>query len=217
MAQDAVAADPDHYAVEFENDAVRLLRITYGPGETSVMHHHPATCSIALSGATWSMELPDGTMVADTGSRGDIECGEAADHLPTNTSSGEAELLLVEFKEGAMAGSDAMPEAPAAVMADPAHYSIEFQNDVARVVRVRYGPGETSVMHHHPAHCVIYLEDAAEGTVTFGLPDGSVVPAPAGDGGSVNCIDAAAHLPTNTGAGEIHVVLLELKGRAAIQ
>ena len=27
---DAVTADPDHYAVEFENDEERLLRIAYG-------------------------------------------------------------------------------------------------------------------------------------------------------------------------------------------
>ena len=45
---EAVTADPAHYSVEYENDAVRLLRIQYGPGEESVMHYHPATCSIAL-------------------------------------------------------------------------------------------------------------------------------------------------------------------------
>lgn len=217
VAQDAVAADPTHYSLEFENDAVRLIRITYGPGETSVMHHHPASCAIALSDATWSMELPDGTVAADTGSLGDVECFEAEDHLPTNTSGGEAELILVEFKEGAMARSDSMPAAPPAVTADAAHYAIEFENEIARVVRVRYGAGETSVMHRHPAHCVIYLGGLPEGSVTFGLPDGSVVPAPAGAAGDVNCIDAAAHLPTNAGTGEVHVVLLELKGRAAIQ
>ena len=39
-AQDAVKVDPEHYKVEFENDQVRVLRITYGPGEKSVMHSH---------------------------------------------------------------------------------------------------------------------------------------------------------------------------------
>jgi hypothetical protein len=37
FAQDAVKVDPKHYKVEFENDQVRVLRITYGPGEKSVM------------------------------------------------------------------------------------------------------------------------------------------------------------------------------------
>ncbi|MFC2094014.1 hypothetical protein ACFLSH_00155 [Bacteroidota bacterium] len=35
FAQDAAKVDPKHYKVEFENDDVRVLRITYGPGEKS--------------------------------------------------------------------------------------------------------------------------------------------------------------------------------------
>ena len=31
MAQDAVKVDSKHYKVEFENDQVRVLRITYAP------------------------------------------------------------------------------------------------------------------------------------------------------------------------------------------
>ena len=32
-AQDAAKVDPKHYKVEFENDQVRVLRISYGPHE----------------------------------------------------------------------------------------------------------------------------------------------------------------------------------------
>ncbi len=52
---DAVTADPDHYSVEFENDAVRVIRIKYGPGERSVLHYHPANCFVLLSEGTWRM------------------------------------------------------------------------------------------------------------------------------------------------------------------
>jgi len=38
--QDPVKVDSKHYKVEFENDHVRALRITCGPGEKSVMHDH---------------------------------------------------------------------------------------------------------------------------------------------------------------------------------
>ena len=37
FAQDAAKVDPKHYKVEFENDEVRVLRITYGPGEKSLL------------------------------------------------------------------------------------------------------------------------------------------------------------------------------------
>ena len=38
---------------------------------------------------------------------------------------------------------------PDAVTADPERYSVSFENDVARFLRVRYGPGEKSPMHRH--------------------------------------------------------------------
>ena len=60
-AEEAVAADPKHYTVEFENDKVRVLRIKYGPHEKSVMHHHPATVAVFLTDAKARFTLPDGS------------------------------------------------------------------------------------------------------------------------------------------------------------
>ena len=48
-AQDAAKVDPKHYKVELENDQVRVLRISYGPGEKSVMHSHPANVAVFLT------------------------------------------------------------------------------------------------------------------------------------------------------------------------
>jgi len=211
---DAVAADPDHYTVEFENDAVRLLRIDYGPGETSVMHSHPPSCSIALGDAAWSMTDPDGNVTEDSAAFGEVECVEAGVHLPEISSGAPAELLLVELKEGATAGTAPGAEEPEAVTADPDHYSVVFENDAVRLLRIDYGPGETSVMHSHPASCAIFLGDQA---VTFELPGGEVEDAPAGGVGVVNCVDAGVHRPTNTGTGDLQVVLVEFKGRATVQ
>ena len=41
LGQDPVKVDPKHYKLDFENSQVRVLRITYGPHEKSVMHEHP--------------------------------------------------------------------------------------------------------------------------------------------------------------------------------
>lgn len=208
---DAVTADPAHYAVAFENDAVRLLRIGYGPGETSTLHSHPPTCSILLSDASWRMTDAAGEVTEDTAELGSVECGdEGSVHVPENTGSDRAELILVEMKQDATAPMAQATEHPHAATADPDHYSVEFENDVLRVVRVQYGPGESSVMHSHPAHCIVYLEDQP---VTFELPSGEMVDPPRGELGTVNCVDATAHLPTNTGDSGLEVVLVELKGR----
>jgi len=209
---DAVTADSEHYAVEFENDAARLVRITYGPGETSTMHRHPPNCALFLQDQPGTMESPDGDVtVTEPSEAGTVSCTEGEVHLPSNTGDGEIELILVEFNDGGAAGSDEMPEAPHALEADPAHYSLEFENETTRIVRVRYGPGETSVMHHHPAYCALNVVEAA---VTFELPDGSVEDAPGGELGTLNCVDAEMHSPTNEGEGDLDALLIEFKGRA---
>lgn len=210
---DAVAADPAHYSVELENDAVRLVRITYGPGEESTMHRHPANCAIGLSPGSFQMTAPDGTVTEDTTALGEVECDEATVHLPKNTGSEAAELILVELQEGATAGTDWAPAEPDAVAADPAHYSVEFENDAVRLLRIRYAPGETSVMHHHPANCAIFLHDQP---ATFEVPSGEVEEVEPSETGTVTCADGEVHLPTNTGDGELELVLLELKGRATL-
>ena len=43
---DPVKVDPKHYKVEFENESVRVLRISYAPGEKSVMHYHPNAVAV---------------------------------------------------------------------------------------------------------------------------------------------------------------------------
>jgi hypothetical protein len=46
------------------------------------------------------------------------------------------------------------PTADDPVKVDPKHYKVEFENDRVRVLRIRYGAGEKSVMHRPPGiHC----------------------------------------------------------------
>ncbi len=61
---DPVVVDPDHYAVEFENDQVGVLRIKYGPREKSVMHGHPASLGSHLTDAHAQFTFPDGSTQA---------------------------------------------------------------------------------------------------------------------------------------------------------
>src|SRR5918993_5501320 len=49
---------------------------------------------------------------------------------------------------------------PDAVAADPARYSVLYENDVAQMIRVKYPAGAKSVMHSHPAGCAIFYKDA---------------------------------------------------------
>ena len=95
---DPVKVDPKHYKVEFENESVRVLRISYGPGEKSVMHYHPASTVIYLTDGTTRMTTPDGKSTEASGKAGQTLWTPAGNHLPHNV--GKAfEAILVEMKK----------------------------------------------------------------------------------------------------------------------
>jgi quercetin dioxygenase-like cupin family protein len=98
LAQDAVKVDPKHYKVEFENDQVRVLRITYGPGEKSVMHEHPASVAVFLTEAHVRFTTPDGKTQEANQKAGSTQWEAGGKHLPENVGKTRLELILVELK-----------------------------------------------------------------------------------------------------------------------
>lgn len=99
FAEDAVIADPEHYAVEFENDRVRIIRIKYGPGEKSVMHTHGPHVAVLLSKGVVRMTYPDGTSEDQPAEVGAAGWDDAGEHLPENLSDGPMEVVLIELKD----------------------------------------------------------------------------------------------------------------------
>jgi quercetin dioxygenase-like cupin family protein len=97
-AQDAVKVDARHYKVEFENDQVRVLRVTYGPHEKSVMHSHPATVAVFLTDGVTKLTSPDGKTQNETAKAGATQWEGPVKHLPENVSDKPFELILVELK-----------------------------------------------------------------------------------------------------------------------
>ncbi len=96
---DAVAADPMHYSVSFENDVARFLRVKYGPGEKSVMHRHLPGCVIFLTDQTFNFTVPDGSTDPASVPAGALGCGDGNVHLPENIGDEAAEFIMVEFKD----------------------------------------------------------------------------------------------------------------------
>lgn len=94
-----------------------------------------------------------------------------------------------------------------AVIADPKHYSVEFENDKIRIIRIKYGPGEKSVMHTHGPHVAIFL---TESTARMTLPDGTSEEL-ATVFGATQWVDGVEHLPENLSDKPVEVVLVELK------
>ena len=98
MPSDPVQVDSGHYSVELENDAVRVLRIKYGPREKSEMHWHPAHIGICLTDCEIRMHLPDGSSEDLSLGAGAVIEAPAGEHLPENLSDQPMEVIAVELK-----------------------------------------------------------------------------------------------------------------------
>jgi quercetin dioxygenase-like cupin family protein len=97
------------------------------------------------------------------------------------------------------------------VKVDPKHYSVVFENDDVRVLRVHYAPGEKSVMHSHPASVAVFL-DNQKAKMTY--PDGKSEEMSPKKGDAVFAL-ASVHLPQNIGSGPIDLIIVELKKASA--
>ena len=102
-AQDPVKVDPNHYQVVFEDSQIRVLRITYGAHEKSVMHEHPVgTCAIMLTAGQIRFHTPDGRFTDNNAKAGDVNCtaaGPGTDkHNPENMGDTAFSAILVERK-----------------------------------------------------------------------------------------------------------------------
>lgn len=98
LAQDAVKVDPKHYKVLVDNAQVRVLRIHYGPHETSVRHSHPNSVVTYLTDGRIKMLLGNGKTTVSSGKAGETVWTPAGIHTPTNLSDKPFEAVLVELK-----------------------------------------------------------------------------------------------------------------------
>jgi quercetin dioxygenase-like cupin family protein len=99
MGADPVEVDPKHYKVELENDQVRVVRASYGPGERSVMHAHRAMITVSLTARDLKFTLPDGRTQHILGRAGEVVWYDAHEHLPENLSASPYEAVLIELKD----------------------------------------------------------------------------------------------------------------------
>ena len=98
-----------------------------------------------------------------------------------------------------------MPQDPVEV--DSKHYKVEADNDKVRVLRIRYGPREKSVMHSHPASVAVAVTEAH---ARFSFPDGNSEEMHM-NAGQVVAMPAGDHLPENIGDKPFEVILVEIK------
>jgi uncharacterized RmlC-like cupin family protein len=94
------------------------------------------------------------------------------------------------------------------VKLDAKHYKVEMENDRVRVVRIKYGGKEGSVMHQHPPGVAVFLTGAH---FEFSYPDGKAEDIQAKAGDFLWFGDVWEHNPENLSDSGAEVIYIELK------
>jgi quercetin dioxygenase-like cupin family protein len=107
-----------------------------------------------------------------------------------------------------LVGSPLLAQDP--VKVDSRHYSVLFENDQVRVLKIRYGPKEKSVMHEHPGAVAVFQTELK---AKFTLGDGTSMERE-GKADSAMWTPAEKHLPENLSDQPFELVLVEVKAKA---
>lgn len=94
---DPLVAASNVYTLINENDIFRVLRVTFKPGDTAKMHHHPRHMAYALKGGKIKL-LTEGKSQEMDIKEGSVLFLEAQEHEVTNIGKSTVDLLVVEQK-----------------------------------------------------------------------------------------------------------------------
>ena len=196
---------PDRYHVEFENDYVRVIRVTYGPGDTSAMHSHEPFVGVTLTGGQSTFTGLDGRNESRPETfPGDIIDGDLNPHSVTSISKANQESVFIEIKSRYPTQEQSVPNA---VRADPVNATIELERPDIRVVRIKSPAGHETPIHSHRAGVSVALTDMNV-AVTSASGEVNEISRPAGD--ALWAEARGAHRGKNLSDQPLEVIFFEL-------
>lgn len=205
---DPLVTDAAHYALEFENEYVRVLREKLPAGAEGAMHSHRDRVSVYLNNGDVTILPRGGDPVEATLVANSTSWGDATTHGAITRS--DLENISIELED--LGGGDVPPPEPDAVTVDAEHHVVDFENERVRVVRMTYPAGFKTPRHVHRAGFGVFLSDALGQNL---LDEGEPVPIEAAARSTFWTSGQPAHVTENLGASDLVVVLVEMKQRPA--
>ena len=199
---------PDVYKVLLDNEDVKVLEVTFEPGQSDNMHDHYPVTFYLLQGGKAQVTLPDGTV-----NEGEFPTGftghntEKVRHQVKNIGENTIKILLVERKKShPTSGSKEKLILPEEVSPDV--YQVILENDDVKVLNVTFAPGQGDNIHEHG---VITYYGIKGGKLQNTLADGTVKEMEVPDGfvGHGNTI--VKHQMENVGDDTVRVIIVEHK------
>ena len=199
---------PDVYKVLLENDDIKILEVTFAPGQSDNMHeHYPATVYI-VEGGKAQVTLPDGT-VNEINPPSDfiLHNPEKAKHQVKNIGDNTMKIILFERKN-TRAVTDTKEELILPEEVSPDVYKVLLDNDEVKVTEVTFKPGQGDEMHQHG---VMSIYGITGGKLQNTSPDGTVREMEVADGFVGHRNTVTTHQMKNIGDTTVKVILVEHK------
>ena len=158
--------------VPVDNEWARVVVATTAPGPKSQMHKHDMNrVMIYLDKGAQTIEYEGGASKINAAKAGEVQW-DPKDGMHTSMNSGGTTFRIVEIELKKDGGPVTWPKADPLKVA-PKIYTVEFENDQVRELRVKLGPHQKIAEHEHAVpRIVVPLTEvntavpAADGTNT---------------------------------------------------
>jgi oxalate decarboxylase/phosphoglucose isomerase-like protein (cupin superfamily) len=98
-SDDAINVAPHMHTVVFEDDKIRVMKVSVKPSDKADMHWHPRNMNYVTASGTLRFEKPDGTSADVELKEGQTTSSpEESSHAVTNIGDTTVETIQVELK-----------------------------------------------------------------------------------------------------------------------
>lgn len=95
---DAIAIAPHLHKVIFEDDAVRVMKVTVKPGDAAAMHWHPQNINYIIRAGRLRFIKPDGSSTVIDLVEGQVTSSSEGSHMVENVGDSTVQTIQVELK-----------------------------------------------------------------------------------------------------------------------
>jgi hypothetical protein len=164
LAVAPLAAATGQVEVMFENEHMRVLKTTLQPHQPAPMQEPGKNrVLIHLDPGQWRQTAPHGKAENAEFQGGGVEWLPGGQAVTRENITGKPFQIVEILWKGAVEPKVEVPELDP-LKADPKHYSLVFENEHTRVLRVAFGPHENGVQHTHVRnYLVTYMTPQAKG------------------------------------------------------
>ena len=199
---------PDVYNVLLENEDIKILEVTFAPGQSDKMHEHYPSTAYIIEGGKAEVSLPNGTINEINPTNGlTLHNPEKTKHQVKNIGDNTMKIILFERKNTRTIVKTKqeliLPEE-----VSPNVYEVLLENDEVKVTEVTFQPGQGDEMHQHG---VMSIYGITGGKLQNVSPDGTVREMEVPDGFVGHRNTVTTHQMKNIGDNVVKIILVEHK------